>query len=87
MFLSFAKELIDYALVFALFGVILIARPAFLFGHHSPHSSPDIISIDDGGVVVADPEEKGTPRERLIAVGYVSSPLWPFIAAYSWSAL
>ena len=54
-------------IVVSLIGVVLIARPAALFGSssHSPQA--------DGGEGVPIPNasgEKGSPRDRLIAVGY-----------------
>ena len=47
--------------VFSLFGVVLIARPAFLFGN----------TVPSGGDT--DRLEKGTPAQRLMAVGFVGS--------------
>ncbi|VDB84597.1 unnamed protein product [Peniophora sp. CBMAI 1063] len=57
------KELMAGLCSFA--GVILIARPEFLFGH-AAHPSPP--STDDA-TALAPPAELGTPHERLIAVG------------------
>ncbi|KAA1470827.1 DUF6-domain-containing protein [Dentipellis sp. KUC8613] len=47
-------------------GVVLIARPEFLFGAH-----PTMPVVDDIGddIVEGHPVEKGTPTQRLIAVG------------------
>ena len=45
--------------VFALLGVLFIARPESIFGH-SPVLDPVV--------------EKGTLAQRLVAVGYVSHP-------------
>ncbi|KAF9478764.1 DUF6-domain-containing protein [Pholiota conissans] len=50
----------------SLIGVVLIARPSAIFG--DVHV-PEVPSIDDGISVPADSAEKGTPRDRLIAVG------------------
>jgi hypothetical protein len=47
--------------VFSLFGVVLIARPAFLFGNTLPTGSD------------TDKLEVGTPAQRLMAVGCVGS--------------
>jgi hypothetical protein len=50
---------LESSVVFSLIGVVLIARPTFIFGSNSLPSTgngPDI--------------EKGTPAERLVAVGY-----------------
>ncbi|KDQ57902.1 hypothetical protein JAAARDRAFT_34714 [Jaapia argillacea MUCL 33604] len=55
--------------VFSLFGVILVARPPFLFGHHDTQLG-GAGDVDAGHAVHGfDPAEKGTPAERLIAVG------------------
>ncbi|RDB21736.1 hypothetical protein Hypma_010932 [Hypsizygus marmoreus] len=61
------------ASVCSLFGVVLIARPVFLFRHHSP-SAPEALAIHVPEYLhvrqlVPDPSEKGTPEQRLIAVG------------------
>jgi hypothetical protein len=53
--------------VFSFFGVILIARPEFLFGQHAHVAAAASI---DGSLNLAPPSEKGTPTQRLIAVGY-----------------
>ena len=55
-------------LVISLVGVILIARPAFLFGPDIdlPHPS------NGNTIVAANLSQKSTPTERLIAVGWVS---------------
>ncbi len=55
----------------SLLGVVLIARPAFLFGHLS--STPDVSPVEDG---VPSPEDDvsvaiATAEQRLIAVGFV----------------
>ncbi|TFK38438.1 hypothetical protein BDQ12DRAFT_683666 [Crucibulum laeve] len=52
--------------LFSLAGVVLIARPPFLFGEaaHIPH-----IPIADGLHSPIENVEKGTPAERLLAVG------------------
>ncbi|KAG5640858.1 hypothetical protein DXG03_006810 [Asterophora parasitica] len=47
-----------FAALFSLFGVVLIARPVFLFGNGDPENP----QLGDS--------EKGTPEERLIAVGF-----------------
>jgi hypothetical protein len=44
--------------------VILIARPPILFGHHDSGEA-------DLPAEAGDPVEKGTPTERMIAVGCV----------------
>lgn len=54
--------------VVSLIGVILIARPTALFGNTQ---TQDITTIGEGGPTSMDSAEKGTPRDRLIAVGYV----------------
>ena len=51
-------------LVFSFFGVVLIARPEFLFGRHSNNTVP----IDGHDVPLS---EKGSPAQRLVAVGHV----------------
>lgn len=48
----------------SLVGVVLIARPQALFGQAS--STAPAVPAADG---VVEPSEKGTPVERLIAVG------------------
>ncbi|KAI0316295.1 EamA-like transporter family-domain-containing protein [Amylostereum chailletii] len=45
-------------------GVVLIARPAFLFG-----SAAHIPAVTDEDTALGPPSEKGTPAQRLIAVG------------------
>ena len=53
--------------VCSLIGVVLIARPAFIFGHVSQE-----ISLADGTDHVAeevDFDEAVTPSQRLVAVG------------------
>lgn len=57
------------SLVFSLCGVVLIARPVFLFGDHS--GALDSMSTGSGDSPQLDSSEKGTPTERLIAVGLV----------------
>lgn len=61
----------DYYLVCALFGVVLIARPAFLFGHVSELA--DVPLSDGTGSAIEDvvPVRHVTPTQRLTAVGYV----------------
>jgi len=55
------------ASVFSLLGVVLIARPVFLFGNNRA-TKP--LSIDVHVTQIGpDDSEKGTPEERLIAVG------------------
>ncbi|KZW03139.1 hypothetical protein EXIGLDRAFT_664264 [Exidia glandulosa HHB12029] len=49
----------------SLFGVILIARPAALFGGDYSPPVPDVPSSDGSWV----PSERGTPMQRLSAVG------------------
>ncbi|KAG5651370.1 hypothetical protein H0H81_008904 [Sphagnurus paluster] len=48
------------AAVFSLFGVVLIARPVFLFGDGKASQESHLAPNDS---------EKGTPEERLLAVG------------------
>ncbi|TFK51526.1 drug/metabolite transporter superfamily [Heliocybe sulcata] len=48
------------------FGVVLIARPEFLFGAAS--AAPDVGHVVDAGQVLS-PTPKGTPAQRLGAVG------------------
>lgn len=55
-------------LVCSLFGVVLIARPEFIFG---PHSIPGALP---GGAIA--PAERGTPAQRLGAVGSVHLLCW-----------
>jgi hypothetical protein len=54
--------IISFFLVVSLIGVILIARPTALFGN-AQVGEEDPTSVDSA--------EKGAPRDRLIAVGYV----------------
>lgn len=59
-------------LVFSLIGVVLIARPEFLFGHqanYTPEASAGV--IDGAGAGPLGPSERGTASQRLGAVGYV----------------
>ena len=59
--------------VFSLLGVILIARPPFLFGHHDV--SLEVPATADGhlSAEAVEPAERGTSAERMIAVGYVTT--------------
>lgn len=53
--------------------MILIARPEFLFGHHSNHSSSASAGVIEGvGPAPLGPSERGTASQRLGAVGCVS---------------
>ena len=54
--------------VVSLIGVILIARPTALFSNTQVE---DISTIGETGPISIASAEKGTPRDRLIAVGYV----------------
>lgn len=54
--------------VFSLFGVVLIARPEFLFGGASHVSGAN--SVVDRVLAVSNSSEQATPAERLGAVGY-----------------
>ncbi|KAI0030026.1 drug/metabolite transporter superfamily, partial [Vararia minispora EC-137] len=54
------KELLAGLCSFA--GVVLIARPEFLFGHPAH-------AVASHGVDAGPPSEKGTPTQRLVAVG------------------
>ena len=51
--------------VFSLFGVVLIARPEFIFGTQS--QLPDVISTED--MIGTDSTNDVTPAQRLAAVG------------------
>ena len=66
-----AVSLADDHPVCALFGVVLIARPAFLFGHVSEMA--DVPLSDGTGSAIEDvlPVRHVTPAQRLTAVGYV----------------
>ncbi|KAF9467668.1 hypothetical protein BDZ94DRAFT_974962 [Collybia nuda] len=55
------------ASLLSLGGVVLIARPVFLFGDDNLRSSSSPSSRDSGTTLIH--SEKGTPTERLIAVG------------------
>lgn len=59
-----------YFVGFSLVGVVLIARPEFLFGRAAYVSPPPLAGVDG---IVPDSSEKGTPAQRLGAVGFVSS--------------
>jgi len=51
-------------------GVVLIARPPFLFGTQT--ASVDLVDLEDiDPSINMPPAEKGTPEQRLLAVGYV----------------
>ena len=54
----------------SLVGVVLIARPAFLFGDHIAAIPP--ATVGGGGITSEGigPSERGTPAQRLGAVGY-----------------
>lgn len=60
--------LLTPVLVLSLFGVVLIARPPFIFGSSSG-DAPEVPSTSDTPDV---PTREVTPEQRLIAVGYVS---------------
>ena len=60
-------HLLKSVTVVSLVGVVLIARPSAVFGSAS-HSVP---VTDSQLATPTSPVEKGTPAERLIAVGYV----------------
>lgn len=51
-------------IAFSFVGVVLIARPEFLFGSHQ------VVPVEG---IDLPPAEKGTNAERLVAVGYVIS--------------
>ena len=58
--------------VVSLVGVVLIARPTAIFGSAS-HS----VSVTDSQLdTPTSPVEKGTPAERLTAVGYVITSIF-----------
>ena len=57
------------ASVVSLLGVVLIARPTAIFGSES-HSVP-VVAVTNDSQLSTSPVWKGTPAERLIAVGYV----------------
>jgi hypothetical protein len=63
-------------IVFSLLGVVLIARPPFLFGLET-----DPVS---GHFVLIDSEEKVTPAERLLAVGYALHPFGLRVHLIGW---
>lgn len=55
----------------SLVGVMLIARPEFLFGAHTAAMPTTATGgLDDVGGAIG-PAERGTPAQRLGAVGYV----------------
>lgn len=56
--------------MFSLLGVVLIARPEFLF--RAAHA-PLVPSTGTDAVILPDAAERGTPAERLGAVGYALS--------------
>jgi len=58
----------------SLIGVVLIARPEFLFGSLHPTLQPSIAdgidgTLDSPGIPAVIPSERGTPAQRLGAVG------------------
>jgi hypothetical protein len=59
--------------VFSLLGVILIARPPFLFGHHDVSLEVPVTGDGHLSAEAVEPAEKGTSAERMIAVGYVTT--------------
>jgi hypothetical protein len=66
MLLGLGHTLMVLRLVFSLFGVVLIARPKFIFGYLS-HVS-ELTPVIDG---IQTPTAAVDPSQRLIAVGYV----------------
>lgn len=54
--------------MFSLVGVILIARPEFLFGHRAS-GVPDASAVIEGADASLGPAERGTASQRLGAVG------------------
>ena len=56
-------------LVFSLAGVVLIARPPFIFGTSGEEPLEILV-------------KEVTPEQRLIAVGYVALP-WPVLFQFS----
>lgn len=76
-FWCFHAILIDWSQVLSLVGVLLIARPPFLFGG----SNDKITEASQIGETTAD---SVTPNQRLIAVGYVLSlPNTPALYHYT----
>lgn len=65
--ISEAFTYVDLTLVLSLVGVVLIARPPFLFGR----SSSNIPQVSQVREVTNDSAPDVTPDQRLIAVGYV----------------
>lgn len=58
--------------MFSLIGVVLIARPTFIFGVHSAVALPSTAAGDvDSFIGDVGPSESGTPAQRLGAVGSV----------------
>ncbi|TRM65467.1 hypothetical protein BD626DRAFT_567375 [Schizophyllum amplum] len=60
-----------FAGLISLVGVVLIARPPFIFGSAADLPVPltDAEGIEDAGAAPIDPAERGTPQDRLMAVG------------------
>ncbi|KAL1696767.1 hypothetical protein GGG16DRAFT_42858 [Schizophyllum commune] len=60
-----------FAGLISLVGVVLIARPPFIFGRAA--DMPAALTNDDAGadapLAPVDPAERGTPQQRLLAVG------------------
>jgi hypothetical protein len=58
--------------VFSLSGVVLIARPPFLFGDYNV--SLNLPAASDGNLPAVSGElaEKGSSTERMVAVGYAT---------------
>ena len=64
-------------LVVSLVGVVLIARPAAIFGSAS-QSVPVVAVTESQQTTPTSPVEQGTQAERLIAVGYVITSISNF---------
>ncbi|KAL1748201.1 hypothetical protein HDZ31DRAFT_60574 [Schizophyllum fasciatum] len=61
-----------FAGLISLVGVVLIARPPFIFGSAADMPAPltsDSATTGDATLVPVDPAERGTPQQRLLAVG------------------
>lgn len=63
-------HLFSICLVFSLIGVVLIARPTFLFGDHAVYLPQSTTSPIGDLRSIAAPAERGTASQRLGAVGY-----------------
>lgn len=64
--------------MFSLLGVVLIARPQFLFGR--PSHFAGVNPVVERAQTGLDVSEKGTPAERLGAVGYGAVTIALYVA-------